>query len=256
MMQTMKKYIYLLLAFLLTGCATSNPLTDFRFQTQTVPPYILASWHQINQTGEPIRIYIEGDGNAFDAHGYPTDNPTPNSAFLRQIAANDPNPNVAYLGRPCQYMLAGDCSVKDWTTGRFSPQIVKSMNQAINALMKKAQTNKAILIGYSGGAQIAGLIAVQNPRVVEVITVAGVLDIDEWASYHHDTPLSESLNLRDYKNAFDKIKQTHYVGGKDDIVPPQLTQQFVSDASTVVIVPKATHNKGYESIYKELYQAK
>ncbi len=256
MIQNMKKYLCLLFVFLLTGCATSNPLTDFRFQTQTVPPYIVASWHQINQVGKPIRIYIEGDGNAFDAHGYPTDNPTPNSDFLRQIAARDPNPNVAYLGRPCQYMLAGDCSVKDWTTGRFSPQIVSSMNQAINALMKKAQTNKAVLIGYSGGAQIAGLIAIQNPRISEVITIAGVLDVDEWASYHHDTPLSDSLNLYDYKKSFDKIKQRHYVGGKDTVVPPQLTQKFVSNPSTVIIVPKATHNKGYESIYNELYQDK
>lgn len=253
MMFFMKKLLLFILCGWLAGCATQNPLTDFRFQTQTVPPYIVASWYQITEPGAPIRIYIEGDGNAFDMTGQPTDNPTPNSPFLRELAANDTNSNVAYLGRPCQYMQTGACQVKDWTTGRFSPQIIQSMNQAVNALRKKAQTNEVILIGYSGGAQVAGLIAVQNPAVKEVITVAGVLDIEAWTSYHKDPPLTDSLNLKDYKAAFDKIPQKHFVGERDKIVPPELIKQFVADESTVIVVPKATHSGGYESIQKQIY---
>lgn len=254
MMSFMKKYILFILCGWLAGCATQNPLTDFRFQTQTVPPYIVASWYQITQPGQPIRIYIEGDGNAFDIAGQPTDNPTPTSPFLREIVADDPNPNTAYLGRPCQYMQAGACSQKDWTTGRFSPQVIRSMNQAVNALRKKAQTEDVILIGYSGGAQVAGLIAVQNPNVKEVLTIAGVLDVEAWTAYHHDLPLNDSLNLKNYKTAFDKIPQKHFVGERDKTVPPELTKQFVADESTVIIVPKATHHDGYESIYEQLYQ--
>lgn len=250
----MKKYLLLLLCGWLAGCATQNPLTDFRFQTQTVPPYILASWYQITAPGEPIRIYIEGDGNAFDITGQPTDNPTPKSPFLREIAAGDTNANVAYLGRPCQYMQAGSCSQTDWTTGRFSPQVIRSMNQAVESLRKKAQTNDVILIGYSGGAQVAGLVAVRNPNVKEVITIAGVLDTEAWTAYHHDPALTQSMNLKNDKSAFDKIKQKHFVGAKDEVVPPALVQQFVADESTVIIVPKATHASGYESIYEQLYE--
>ncbi len=256
MIAFMKKVCLFILLGFLAGCATQNPLTDFRFQTQTVPPYIVASWYQITAPGQPIRIYIEGDGQSFDVHGKPTDNPTPKSPFLREIAANDPNPNVAYLGRPCQYMLAGACDVKDWTTGRFSPQIVKSMNQAVTSLRKKAQTNDVVLIGYSGGAQVAGLVAVQNPAVKEVITIAGVLDVADWTAYHQDPPLTDSLNLKDYRQAFDKIKQTHYVGGRDKTVPPELTKRFVADETTIVVVPKAKHGSGFEPIYEQLYQQK
>lgn len=255
MIDPMKKYI-LLLFLLLAGCATQNPLTDFRFQTQTVPPYIVASWYQITQPGAPIRIYIEGDGNAFDVTGQPTDNPTPNSPFLREIVSNDPNENVAYLGRPCQYMQAGACSQKDWTTGRFSPQVIKSMNQAVNALMKKAQTQEVILIGYSGGAQIAGLIALQNPHVKKVVTIAGVLDVAAWTAHHGDPALTDSLDLGQYKEAFARIPQVHYVGERDTVVPPALTRQFVSDSSAIIVVPKATHGSGYDSIYAALYRIK
>ncbi len=250
----MKKLFAFLGLFFLTACATQNPLTDFRFQTQPAPPYILASWYRINAPGEPVRIYIEGDGAAFNADGTPSDNPTPQEAFWRKVAADDPHANTAYLGRPCQYMQAGACSQVDWTTGRFSPQIVRSMNSAVTALMKKAQTDQAVLIGYSGGAQIAGLIAVHDPHVVKVITVAGVLDTDAWTAYHHDTPLKESLNLKDYQIEFLKIPQIHYVGEKDTVVPPALTKAFVQEAAPIVTVRKATHNDGFESILNELYQ--
>ncbi len=250
----MKKIITSFLLIFLTACSTPNPLTDFRFQTQTVPPHVVASWYKIDAVGEPIKIYIEGDGASFDSAGQPTDNPTPRSAFLRKIAASDPAPNVAYLGRPCQYMQTSACTVTDWTTGRFSPAIVNSMIQSVNALMKKARTDKAVLIGYSGGAQIAGLVAVHQPeRIQKVITIAGVLDNQAWTNYHGDMPLIDSMNLATYKSVFDTLPQTHYVGGKDDIVPPVLTQQFVARPTDVVIIKKADHDSGYGSIIEEIY---
>ncbi len=250
----MKKLIASFLLIFLSGCSTPNPLTDFRFQTQTVPPYVVASWYKIDAVGQPIKIYIEGDGASFDANGQPTDNPTPNSLFLRKIAAEDPSPNVAYLGRPCQYMQTSACTVTDWTTGRFSPEIVSSMIQSVNALMKKARTDKAVLIGYSGGAQIAGLVAVHQPeRVAKVITLAGVLDNVAWTSHHGDMPLLDSLNLADYKSVFDAIPQTHYVGGRDKVVPAKLTQQFAARPTDVIVVKKATHDSGYGSVIDEIY---
>lgn len=251
----MKKIFSLVILLFLSGCANRNPLTDFRFQTVTAPPYIIASWHRIDAPQEPIRIYIEGDGNSFNSNGHPTDNPTPSTPFLRDLAAADPNPNVAYLGRPCQYMQTSTCSVTDWTDGRFSPKIINSMDQSIHSLMKKAQTKEVVLIGYSGGAQVAGLVAVRHPQEVKkIITIAGVLDQKEWSNYHQDTPLSRSLNLKDYQAAFNKIPQVHYIGGKDSVVPNELTKSFVSDEATIIIVPKADHQEGFNSVFEEIYQ--
>ncbi|MBR2299926.1 MAG: hypothetical protein IJ870_05075 [Alphaproteobacteria bacterium] len=64
----------------------------------------IASWQKITDKNAPYKIYIEGDGFAFNAHGSPTTNPTPKNTFLRQIAFNDPSKNVVYLARPCQYV--------------------------------------------------------------------------------------------------------------------------------------------------------
>ncbi|MBR6675447.1 MAG: alpha/beta hydrolase [Alphaproteobacteria bacterium] len=251
----MKKILITLLMACLCGCSAKNVLTDYRFQTQTVPPFVVASWFKVDAVGQPIRIYIEGDGNAFDGRGYPTDNPTPKSTFLREIAANDPNPNVVYLGRPCQYLQAGACSESVWTNGRFSEEVIGSMEKAVFNLMKKARASKAILIGYSGGAQIAGQIAVRNPEKISyIITLAGVLDHKAWSDYHGDEPLTQSLNLADKKSDFDKIPQHHFVGAKDDVVPPELTQEFIASDDKITVVPKASHNKGYEKIMTTLYQ--
>lgn len=251
----MKKIIACFLVLFLSACTAPNPLTDFRFQTLSEPPYVLASWYKIDRPTEPLRVYIEGDGAAFNVKGIPTDNPTPNSPFLRQLAADDPNPNVAYLARPCQYLQTPVCSEKDWTSGRFSKPVVESMEKAVLSLMKKARTNRVILIGYSGGAQIAGLIAVRHPKeVVEVITIAGVLDHGAWTVAHGDDPLTDSLNLADSKKAFRAIKQHHFVGGKDKVVPVALTETFLENTENIIIVPRATHNSGFESIAEEIYR--
>lgn len=257
MIPSMKHLFFFLLFLFCAACAHRNPLSDFRFQTVTAPPYVLASWHRITEPGQPLKIYIEGDGNAFDADGHPTDNPTPSGEFMRRLAAGDSSPNVAYLGRPCQYLQAGACSQTDWTDGRFSQQVIASMDQSVHTLMKKARTDQVILIGFSGGAQAAGLIAVRHPEhVKQIITIAGVLDIDAWTTYHQDAPLSASLNLKDSRDIFLKIPQIHYAGARDTVVPPALIRDFVGDAAPVVVVPKASHGKGFDSVYDAVYKVR
>ena len=54
-------------------------------------------------TPQSVKIYIEGDGHSFNAHGFPTSDPTPHSYFLREIAFADKNNQVTYLARPCQF---------------------------------------------------------------------------------------------------------------------------------------------------------
>lgn len=252
--ESMKKVFLGFILCVLSGCASQNVLSDMRFQTNMAPPYLLASWHKIQQPGQPLKVYIEGDGMAFDANGQPTSNPTPHSTFLREIAAHDPSPNVVYLARPCQYVTPKTCSVKDWTTGRFSKNVVASTHTAVRSLMKKADTDQVILIGYSGGATVAGLVAVKNPQVVKgVITIAGVLDHEAWTTYHNDPPLTASENLADYKRVFNTLPQHHFVGEKDKVVPPPLVQDFVQDEDRVTVVKGATHDRGYQRIYQQIY---
>lgn len=249
------KYIFSILFLLfLSACAPKNPLEGFRFQTVVAPPYVNASWHKITKTGEVLKIYIEGDGIPLNFEK--VENPTPQSLFLRKIAAKDPAPNVAYLARPCQYFQAGTCSFADWTSGRYSKNVIDSMDRSVSELMKKAKTKHVILIGYDGGAQIAGQIALRHPeRVVKIYTLAGILDHEAWRKYHQLSLLTGSENLIDAQQDFLKIPQHHFAGGKDSVVPAFLIRNFVGDKNLTVI-EKATHDSGYQEAYPYLYQEK
>ena len=228
----------LFLLFSLSGCVGINitPPESFTYKEIQTDIYRLAAWEKITDNKLPIHIYIEGDGNAFNKYGRPTKNPTPRSNFLRKIAFNDSYPNVIYLARPCQYILDSKCSQQDWTTGRFSQNVIDSTSQAIKQISDK---QSVILIGYSGGAMVSGLVITQHPelKIDKWITIAGVLNHKDWTEYFDDLPLADSVNLTNLPN----VKQTHFVGEKDKVVPLSLSKKWIKE-SNIIIVPNATHD--------------
>ena len=244
------KKIWTLLFVLTAACATPNPLKEMRFIPISGNGYTLFTTSQITLPGAPLKIYIEGDGHAFDRHGQPTDDPTPQGTFVRELAAKDTSPNVVYLARPCQYIKSNRCRVSDWTTGRYNSDAVHATQSAILTLMKKARAEKVILIGYSGGAQMALFFADTYPeKVQEVITVAGVLHHEDWTAWHKDMPLSESLS----SPAFASVPMRHFVGTKDDVVPVDLAEKWTD---TPIKVKGASHDKGFDKIFKDIWKTK
>lgn len=240
----MKKLVVLLL--FLAGCASFNMPEVFEYQIYHENGFDISVWKKITAPQGVYHIYIEGDGHAFNAQGMPTNDPTPKSSLVRQMAAKDSFANVIYLARPCQFTKGSACAKKYWTTERFSPDVVEAEYQVIQKITKRAPV---VLIGFSGGAQIAGLLAVtKDLNVKKVITVAGNLDHKAWTAYHHLPELSGSLNLADFKDQFFLVDQVHYAGAQDKVIPLVLTKQFVGDKAPVHIVDKATHGQGWDNI--------
>lgn len=228
----------ILLSLLLAGCApTWHAPSDFIYAPIDAGKYTLITYQHLSDPTSPIHIYIEGDGNSFNARGVPTSDPTPNGTLVRDMATRDVSPNVVYLARPCQYIMSPACTKSDWTDGRFSPDIIDSMTRAIKTL---AQNRPIVLIGYSGGAMVSGIIIHQNPdmNVAHWITVAGVLNHADWTTYFGDKPLSKSLNI----TALPHAPQTHYIVSGDRVVPNRLSQKWVG-TEKLIEIPNATHNK-------------
>ena len=242
----MKKILFLLL--LLCGCRGIVVPDTFRYKEIQTDTYKLATWQKITSPTDPIRVYIEGDGYAFNHAGQPTTNPTPRGTFLRKIVFSDPNRNVIYLARPCQYVDDMLCDVKDWTTGRFSQDIVNSTAQAIQNI---SNGRPVILIGYSGGALLSGLVIKQNPKlpVKKWVTLAGVLNHTKWTEMLKLPPLSASVDLK----KLPPVSQLHLVGDKDKTISYQLTEQLVP-RKDLIIIPDATHDSGYENYYPIIYK--
>lgn len=220
-----------------SGCAAhlQNMSDDFIYMPFHTTKYDVATWQKISDNTAPIRIYIEGDGHAFDAMGHPTQNPTPRGDTVRQMAMRDASPNIVYLARPCQYIMSDICTVSDWTLGRFSPDVISAMSDAIHRI---AGTRPVILIGYSGGAILSGLIIAQNTdlNIRQWITVAGVLNHSDWTDYFGDTPLYDSVDL----NTLPHVTQCHFVAETDVVVPFELSQKWTHN--NITVIPKTRHN--------------
>ena len=238
---------------LLCSCKGVDVPQNFNYKEIKTSSFNLASWQKITNPKSVYKIYIEGDGYAFNAYGQPTQNPTPKETLVRELAFGDSSPNVIYLARPCQYVKSTMCSQKYWTTARFAPEVINAEYEAIKQI---AGDNPTILIGFSGGAQIAGLVATTKSglNIKKIISVAGNLDHLAWTEHHHLPPLSASMNLKNYYNQFTQIPQIHYVGVDDKVIPPHLVKSFVKENAQIICINGATHNSGWKSIYPQIWK--
>ena len=92
----MKKLFIFFILLTICSCSTvkTKPPSDFIYKEINTDDFVIASWQKIKDKDSLIKIYIEGDGNAYTSNGYPTTDPTPKSYFLRNIAFNDTSENV------------------------------------------------------------------------------------------------------------------------------------------------------------------
>ena len=222
---------------ILCGCVGGNIRENMDIINPTRSDlYSVATIQKITNKNTPVHIYIEGDGHAFNSYGRATHDPSPRSNFMRDMANADTAPNVVYVARPCQFVMDNKCKKTDWTDGRFSETMVDSVAAAIKQIVGK---RPVILVGYSGGAMISGLIIQKRPDidVIQWITIAGVLNHSDWTEYFGDTPLKRSLDM----NTLPHISQIHYVAENDKTVPNALSKKWIKE-NTLITIPDAQHD--------------
>lgn len=207
-----------------------------------------------------IRIYIEGDGKAWIRKGRPSFDPTPENRLVHHVMQEDQQIDTAYLGRPCQYMQTSECRTRIWTFERYSKPIVELMNHSVDQIKKHGHYQKVELVGYSGGATIALLLASQRNDVVSVRTIAGNLDPAFTNTFHGVSEMPNAMNPLDYKEALSHIPQIHFYGSDDRIIPEQISRQYLSGMNTskcITIKPvAATHHSGWAEHWRELLKIK
>lgn len=222
--------------------------------------FTFLSFASKQKPSEGVTIYIEGDGHAWDNTHTPSQDPTPKKPLSLELAALDTSFGVAYLARACQYRQithSDGCTPEIWTSARFSPKMVRNLNEAIDQLKQRYQAKKIILIGYSGGATLALLCAAGRQDVRQVITVAGNLDTAAWTEYHKLSPLIGSLNPADFSQALQSISQTHFVGQNDLVIPLSVTQSYLghfesTPKNQTIVLEGYTHECCWSKSWKTL----
>jgi len=217
---------------------------------------ILAAYKLRN--ADIINIYIEGDGFAWASKNRISSNPTPKTPVSLEIANIDSLHNksssVAWIGRPCQYLNSLNCENKYWTSHRFSNEVIVATNKIIDHLKNRSNSTKVNMIGFSGGAAIALLVATLRDDINLVVTISGNLDHEKVNKYHGVSLLSDSLNPIDYLDKLRNVSQKHFVGANDEIIPSDMVKEFdknlSSKCSSVSIIEKNNHVDGWTQFWK------
>ncbi|ABK45638.1 conserved hypothetical protein [Magnetococcus marinus MC-1] len=274
-MKKLQKIVIFCWAVLLPGCMLSTQERLQQVDNQAEQVGLHRAWvdggsfdiwtaSRLTQPEQPITVYIEGDGFAWVTRYRPSDDPTPHLPIAWQLAREDPAPNLLYLARPCQYSMAVQgkargCRVPIWTHQRFSAEVLETMQSALLELLSRAHAESASLnlVGFSGGAAIAALLAESGRfNVRSLQTVSANLDHRALTRWHGVSEMQGSLNPMDGVAALRNIPQRHLVGAEDTITPPKLVAQVVQrigHCATLSIYPDLTHgDTRWGAVWKQL----
>jgi hypothetical protein len=216
-------------------------------------PFILASWQRLADKDGPIHVYIEGDGLAWISRSTPSHDPTPKNPVALSLAAADPAANIVYIARPCHYTTAAvsgtRCHRDYWTNKRYAAEVIESYQTFLNQL-KQRYSGGFHLIGYSGGANIAGLLAEKRTDILSLRSVAGNLDNDFFTDFHKVSAMPLSLNMADHASRLATLPQYHFIAQDDDFVPPEVLESYTrklghSACIQATVVPGTEHQEGW-----------
>ena len=251
------------------ACNTTQPRIDYKnnllvqsgvqnLDKTTLNRHIPIYYQMIQSfNSDTATIYIEGHGFAYVSRSKPSNNPTPKTPIGLQLALQDTgNHSVYYIARPCQYIekdiFTKRCTKKYWTTHRYAPEIIETFNHTINHIKSNTNITSFHLIGFSGGANIAELLAAQRDDIKSIRSVAGNLDNDFFTHYHKVSDMPYSLNMADYVDNLSSTPQIHYIAENDAFVPSEVTQSYLDKLPTkecvqTVTVSNTSHLEGWDA---------
>jgi pimeloyl-ACP methyl ester carboxylesterase len=212
--------------------------------TQT---FQLASWQpsRFVPSQQHLVVYIEGDGLAWVSPTKPSADPTPVNPVALKLALAQQQGNAVYVARPCQFLVGRDpnCRPFFWLNGRFAPEVIAAMNSALDSVKRRFQASELVVVGYSGGAAVAALLAQQRDDIAALVTVAGNIDHRAWTSHHRMTPLDGSLDPLQHAARLAALPQWHFVGGRDRVVPSRPTYRFAAamHSAQVIVIDEFGH---------------
>jgi len=263
-----------IISLCLSACSYTSPITrqfdadqlavskEWQREMLTTTPFELVSYMPAKITSNDVlTVYIEGDGFAWQNSRRPSSDPTPHNPVALKLALQDPNKSVAYLARPCQYQKGLEkslfCDQVFWTNKRYAPEVIEASEQALTQLKNIYNAKELVLVGYSGGAAVAALLAAQRDDVIKLITVAGNLNHQAWTEFHNVSPLIGSLNPVDVQKQLQTISQIHFVGKDDKNIPPKLVHDFIAsydsdELANLIVVPGQSHNCCWQDIWPSL----
>ena len=238
--------------------ASQNHLVSTSLKTQE---FDLKLFHRgLDKNQKNLAVYIEGDGYAWKKKYTLSNDPTPKNPIALRLAARDPGPAVLYIARPCQYQHVNqdnNCDAKYWSSHRYSEEVIRSVNYAVDWAVEKTGATSILMVGYSGGGTVAALLTARRKDVKQLVTIAANLDHAAWTDFHHISPLTGSLNAADFAPAIHDIPQLHLAGADDGVIPVSITRSYLArlpddSYQEIKIIDGFNHHCCWEKLWPEI----
>lgn len=237
---------------------------DFQRVVYDTTLFNIVSFQRVSSSSNTVTVFIEGDGLAWKNRRRVSANPTPQNPVALKLALTDPSRNIIYLARPCQFLNIENernCEPQYWTSRRAAREVVQSYHAVLNEISDDRQERKIRLVGYSGGASIATILAAERQDIIDLRTVAGNLDIEAFTNHHQVTPLHGSINPVDMAEQLVSVPQLHLYSMDDKVIVPAVIQSYVAQLKaydselrclTIKPVNGVTHQTGWEQRWQDL----
>lgn len=238
-----RSIIILVLAFVANGCQSVAEVFAKSAEAMAMPREVITGtrfqhvvFFKPGFHSTTLHIYLDGDGSPRVA-GRPADDPTPRNSLVLNMMRADAAPAV-YVGRPCYHGLqkTGECSSRYWLRDRYSEAVVASLAAVIERLRERGDYKNLAVFGHSGGGTLAVLLASRLPQTESVVSIAANLDLAAWATYNGNDDLSGSLNPSALPPLPSSVRQRHFAGSNDQIVPPKLMAKTAEHLGAQLIV--------------------
>ncbi len=224
----MKKIYFLFVLLLLSACASKAPDIDGFERKNYHADYLTLTGQEKNiKPGEKVRVYIDGNASTRGLFNKETVLENPVAA---QLAQKDKTKSILYLDRPCYFSNDNMCKPAIWKEGKYLPEVIDEVVAALYNFADKHKIPEYELVGYDGGAAVALLVATRlnskKVKVSKVITIAGILDTEQYARSNDESLHEACLNPAREGYSLSKIPQLHIVGALDKKTPAFYVQQF------------------------------
>lgn len=198
----------------------------------------------------PLVVFIEGDGVPWASRYQISPDPTVETPLLFEWFKTV-DFDALYLGRPCYFDLNDPvCEAYWYTHGRYSDAVVQSMIAVLGE--KTLLKRPLVLVGHSGGATLAALLAQRMNQVSALVTVAGNLDVGAWVKAHRYSQLRGSLDPSDQSPLDPAIKQIHYYSYGDAVIQGRWIEAYAAEQINAELQVRAAqgHSSAWHP-YKE-----
>jgi len=253
-LRAISKWFFVSLVIFLSACASPAKINDQLALSDGFTKSILKGgdfshvvYSKPGRTESPWHIYIEGDGRPWSSRYRIASDPTVARPLMLRLIRKE-SASVIYLGRPCYLGLISEpkCQSHIWTHGRYSEQVVLSMEAALKYLIGRHDIRDLVLLGHSGGGALAMLLAERIPQTHAVVTIAGNLDIDAWALKQGYSSLVGSLNPAERPALDSAIAQFHFRGKIDNNLPSSFKEAIFGDS---ILIEDVGHTLGWEDVF-------